>query len=51
VLWSTTGDKVRQIKHGAPRKGIFTRIVGKRNGQWRIIASQNTEAMPVLPGQ
>jgi uncharacterized protein (TIGR02246 family) len=51
VLWSTTGDKVRHIKHGAPREGIFSWVVEKRAGQWVILASQNTEAMPVLPGQ
>jgi uncharacterized protein (TIGR02246 family) len=51
VLWSTTGDKVRHIKHGEPREGLFTWIVEKRAGQWLIIASQNTESMPPLPGQ
>lgn len=51
VLWSTTGDKVRHIKHGEPREGIFTWIVEKRDGRWMIIASQNTESMPPLSGQ
>jgi uncharacterized protein (TIGR02246 family) len=51
VLWSTTGDKVRHVKHGEPREGIFTWVVEKRDGKWMIIASQNTESMPVLPGQ
>ena len=51
VLWSTTGDKVRHIKHGTPRTGIFTWVVEKRDGRWMIVASQNTESMPVLPGQ
>ena len=51
VLWSTTGDKVRHVKHGEPRAGIFTWVVEKRDSAWRIIASQNTETMPVLPGQ
>lgn len=51
VLWSTTGDKVRHVKHGEPRTGIFTWIVEKRNGKWVIVASQNTESMPVLAGQ
>src|SRR6266849_4779551 len=27
VLWATTGDKVRHIKHGEPREGIFTWVV------------------------
>jgi uncharacterized protein (TIGR02246 family) len=51
VLWSTTGDRVPHIKHGARREGIFMWIVEKRSGQWMIIASQNTESMPTLPGQ
>jgi uncharacterized protein (TIGR02246 family) len=51
VLWSTTGDKVRHVKHGSPRTGIFTWVVQKRDGQWLIVASQNTESMPILPGQ
>jgi uncharacterized protein (TIGR02246 family) len=51
VLWSTTGDKVRHIKHGEPREGIFTWILDKRDGKWLIIASQNTENMPVVTGQ
>lgn len=51
VLWSTTGDKVRHVKHGTPRSGIFTWVVRKKDGDWLIIASQNTESMPILPGQ
>jgi uncharacterized protein (TIGR02246 family) len=51
VLWSTTGDKVRHVKHGTPRSGIFTWVVQKRGENWLIIASQNTESMPILPGQ
>jgi uncharacterized protein (TIGR02246 family) len=51
VLWSTTGDKVRHVKHGSPRSGIFTWVVQKMDGQWFIVASQNTESMPILPGQ
>ena len=51
VLWTSTGDEVRHVKHGSPREGIFTWVVEKRNGQWLIVASQNTEVMPVLPGQ
>ncbi len=51
VLWSTTGDKVRHVKHGAPRQGIFTWVVEKQNGRWLVVASQNTESMPYLQGQ
>ena len=51
VLWQTTGDKVRHRKHGETREGIFTWVVEKKDGKWLIIASQNTENMPILPGQ
>ena len=51
VFWSTVGDKVRHIRHGDPREGLFTWIVEKRDGKWLIIAAQNTESMPILPGQ
>jgi hypothetical protein len=27
------------------------RVVQERGGDWLIIASQNTESMPILPGQ
>ena len=51
VLWETKGDKVRHRKHGELREGIFTWVVERRDGKWLIIASQNTESMPPLPGQ
>jgi uncharacterized protein (TIGR02246 family) len=51
VLWSTTGDRVPHIKHGEKREGMFMWVVEKRAGQWLVIASQNTESMPPLPGQ
>jgi uncharacterized protein (TIGR02246 family) len=51
VLWSTTGDKVRHIKHGEPREGIFAWVLEKRNGKWMIVVSQNTESVVPLPGQ
>jgi uncharacterized protein (TIGR02246 family) len=51
VLWETKGDKVRHVKHGEPREGIFTWVLEKQKGKWLIIASQNTESMPPLSGQ
>ena len=51
VLWSTKGDRVPHVKHGEKREGIFMWVVEKRDGQWLVIASQNTESMPPLPGQ
>jgi uncharacterized protein (TIGR02246 family) len=51
VLWATKGDKVRHVKHGAPREGVFTWVVENKHGRWQVIASQNSETMPPLPGQ
>lgn len=51
VVWRTTGDRVRHIRHGDPRYGMFTWVVEKQEGRWRVVASQNTEAMPPLAGQ
>ena len=51
VNWTTVGDKVPHRKHGERREGLFTWVVEKRAGAWTIIASQETEAMPALPGQ
>ena len=51
VMWSTTGDRVRHVKHGTPREGMFMWVVEKREGKWLVVASQNTEVMPILPGQ
>lgn len=51
VLWETKGDRVPHRKHGELRKGIFTWVVEKRDGEWLIIASQNSESMPALPAQ
>jgi uncharacterized protein (TIGR02246 family) len=51
VLWSTTGDRVPHIKHGERREGIFMWVIEKRGGEWLVVASQNTESMPPLPGQ
>lgn len=51
VLWETTGDKVRHLKHGSVRRGIFTWTLVEGMDGWQVAASQNTEAMPPLPGQ
>lgn len=51
VQWETTGDRVRHIKSGEPRRGIFLWVLQKQDGVWRVVASQNTEAVPPLPGQ
>jgi uncharacterized protein (TIGR02246 family) len=51
VVWETTGDNVRHVKHGSPRRGIFTWTLTRESAGWRVAASQNTEVMPPLPGQ
>ncbi len=51
VVWRTTGDRVPHVKFGEPRRGLFTWIVEKQGARWVVVASQNTEAMPRLPGQ
>lgn len=51
VVWETTGDRVPHVRYGAPRRGMFTWVLQKKDGRWWVVASQNTEAMPALPGQ
>lgn len=47
VVWTTTGDRVRHLAPGTPRRGMFTWVVNKgADGRWRVAASQNTEVMP-----
>ncbi len=49
VNWGITGDRNADgTPRGKPRDGIFTQVMVKQNGQWRIAASQNTniEAVP-----
>lgn len=50
VVWDTTGDNVRHLPPGTPRRGMFTWVVQRQDGQWRVVASQNTEAMPPWTG-
>lgn len=48
VNWTITGDRNAD---GTPRPnsrdGIFTQVIVKQGGQWRITASQNTNIVPV----
>ena len=49
VNWGITGDRDADgTPRNKPRDGIFTQVMVKQNGQWRISASQNTniEALP-----
>lgn len=51
VVWETTGDRVHHLAPGTPRRGIFTWVVQRQGGGWRVAASQNTEAPSPLAGQ
>ncbi|SOB81202.1 conserved hypothetical protein [Sphingomonas guangdongensis] len=51
VVWETTGDRVRHLAPGTPRRRLFTWVVQRQAGEWRVTASQNTEAPPPLPGR
>ena len=42
VSWGMSGDKDPDGTPRQPRRGIFTRVVIKEGGNWRIKASQNT---------
>jgi uncharacterized protein (TIGR02246 family) len=42
VEWETRGDLDFDLKPWPPRKGIFSWLVVKNNGSWRIRAAQNT---------
>jgi uncharacterized protein (TIGR02246 family) len=48
VNWTITGDRNAD---GTPRPdsrdGIFTQVMVKQGGQWRITASQSTNIQPV----
>jgi uncharacterized protein (TIGR02246 family) len=42
VEWETRGDLDFDLKPWPPREGIFSWLVVKNNGNWRIRAAQNT---------
>jgi hypothetical protein len=41
--WTTAGDRNIEGALRSPRHGIFTWLVARRRGSWRIIAAHNTE--------
>jgi uncharacterized protein (TIGR02246 family) len=51
VEWSTTGDRVRHLPPGTPRRGVFGWTAKRSNGRWEIAQAQNTEAAPIPSGQ
>jgi uncharacterized protein (TIGR02246 family) len=42
VRWSMRGDRDADGTPREPREGMFTQVMVKQSGQWRITASQNT---------
>jgi uncharacterized protein (TIGR02246 family) len=48
VNWDITGDRNADgTTRPNSRDGIFTQVLMKENGQWKISASQNTNIVPV----
>ena len=48
VNWGITGDRNADgTPRNVSRDGLFTQVMVKQNGQWRISASQNTNIEPV----
>jgi hypothetical protein len=42
VDWETRGDLDFDLKPWPPRKGLFSWLVVKKDGTWRIRSAQNT---------
>ncbi len=47
VLWKIEGDLEPDGTPRKPRTGIFTQVLLKSRGRWRILASQNTNEAKV----
>lgn len=41
--WTTVGDRTVEGRSRSPRSGVFTWLVARRGGSWRIAAAHNTE--------
>jgi len=46
VYFNSSGERNPDGTPMPPRRGIFTRVEQKRNGQWMIVASQATKIVP-----
>lgn len=46
VYFNSSGERNPDGTPMPPRRGIFTRVEQKRNGQWVIVASQATKIVP-----
>jgi len=43
--WRIEGDRNEDLTLRKPRFGLFTMVVEKRNGEWLVVAAQNTNQM------
>jgi hypothetical protein len=46
-VWELVGHTSPQGETLSPRKGILTNVVTEEGGRWAIVASQNTDIMPL----
>ena len=44
--WELTGEVDRDGKSAGPRRGIMQIVAARREDGWRIVAAQNTNALP-----
>jgi len=49
AYWNTHGERSPDGKPLPPRRGLYTRVEVKRDGQWLIVASHATEVLPSSP--
>lgn len=49
AYWNTHGERNPDGSPIPPRRGLYTRVEEKRDGQWIIIASHATEVLPSAP--
>ena len=43
VKWGMTGDKNEDGTPRQPRRGVMMQVLEKRDGQWTVVAAQNTD--------
>jgi uncharacterized protein (TIGR02246 family) len=48
VQWRLVGDFDPDGTPRKPRRGIFTQVLLRSNGRWRILASHNTNQLPPI---
>ena len=50
IDWETRGDLGFDLKPWPPRKGIFSWLVAKERGEWKIRSAQNTDSTVPVGG-